>query len=197
MRVVAHPLTGAKGNIRFGDQRRDFVIEPVGTTMLDELNRAGQILTGVGKVGDLFNGRGLTRTLPQARWGTLFDEVKAMLKKVPRGLIYVGLNLLDSDDASWAGALHDFDRRLPSLLEQLRPGDLFVLTGDHGRDPGKPLQAPTREYVPLLVSGPKLAHGVNLGIRSTAADLGQTIVEALRGESLAVGESFLDALRPG
>jgi phosphopentomutase len=197
MRVVAHPLTGAKGNIRFGDQRRDFVIEPVGTTMLDELNRAGQILTGVGKVGDLFNGRGLTRTLPQARWGTLFDEVKAMLKKVPRGLIYVGLNLLDSDDASWAGALHDFDRRLPSLLEQLRPGDLFVLTGDHGRDPGKPLQATTREYVPLLVSGPKLAHGVNLGIRSTAADLGQTIVEALRGESLAVGESFLDALRPG
>jgi phosphopentomutase len=120
-----------------------------------------------------------------------------MLKKVPRGLICVGLDLLESDEGSWAGALHDFDRRLPSLLEQLRPGDLFVLTGDHGRDPRKPLQASTREYVPLLVSGPKLAQGVNLGVRSTAADLGQTIVEALRGEPLAVGDSFLDALRPG
>jgi phosphopentomutase len=197
MRVVAHPLTGVRGEVRFGDQRRDFVVEPVGTTMLDELNRAGQILTGVGKVGDLFNGRGLTRTMPQARWVTLFEEVKGMLKKVPRGLIYVGLDLFEPEDGAWAGTLHDFDRRLPSLLEQLRPGDLFVLTGDHGRDPTKPLQAPTREYVPLLVSGPKLAQGVNLGIRSTAADLGQTIVEALHGESLAVGESFLDALRPG
>jgi phosphopentomutase len=83
------------------------------------------------------------------------------------------------------------------LLDQLRPGDLFMITGDHGRDPGKPHGLPTREYVPLLITGPKLAQGVNLGIRSTAADLGQTVVEALKGESLTVGESFLDVLRPG
>lgn len=197
MRVVAHPLTGEKGAVRFSHQRRDFVIEPSGTTMLDVLNRAGQILTGVGKAGDLFNGRGLTRTIPQAHWATLLEDVKGMLKNVPRGLIYVGLDVLESDDAASAGALHDFDRRLPSLLEQLRPGDLFVVTGDHGRDPRKVHQGSTREYVPLLMSGPKLAQGVNLGTRSTAADLGQTIVEALRGEPLAVGDSFLDALRPG
>jgi phosphopentomutase len=197
MRVVAHPLTGTRGDVRLSHQRRDFVIEPDGTTMLDVLNRAGQILTGVGKVGDLFNGRGLTRTIPQAHWMTLFEEVKGMLKKVPRGLIYVGLDVLESDDAGSAAALHDFDRRLPSLFKQLRPGDLFVLTGDHGRDTRKAHQAPTREYVPVLVSGPKLAQGVNLGIRSTASDLGQTIVEALRGEPLAVGDSFLDALQPG
>jgi phosphopentomutase len=197
MRVVAHPLTGERGKVRFTHQRKDFVIEPAGTTMLDVLNRAGQILTGVGKVGDLFSGRGLTRTIPQAHWATLFEEVKGMLKNVPRGLIYVGLDVLESDETEAAGALHDFDRRLPSLLQQLRPGDLFVVTGDHGRDSRKAHQAPTREYVPVLVSGPKLAQGVNLGIRSTAADLGQTIVEALRGEPLAVGDSFLDALRPG
>jgi phosphopentomutase len=197
MRVVAHTLTGERGDVRLSHQRRDFVIEPAGTTMLDVLNRAGQILTGVGKVGDLFNGRGLTRTIPQAQWVTLFEEVNGMLKKVPRGLIYVGLDVLESEDAGSAAALHDFDRRLPSLLKRLRPGDLFVLTGDHGRDTRKAHQTPTREYVPVLVSGPKLAQGVNLGIRSTAADLGQTIVEALRGEPLAVGDSFLDALQPG
>lgn len=197
MRVVAHPLTGQREEIRFSHQRRDFVIEPAGTTMLDVLNRAGQILTGVGKVGDLFNGRGLTRTIPQGHWVRLFEDVKGMLNKVPRGLIYVGLEVLESDDSASAQALHDFDRQLPSLLEQLRPGDLFVVTGDHGRDSRKIHEGPTREYVPVVVSGPKLAQGVNLGIRSTAADLGQTIVEALGGEPLAVGESFLDALRPG
>lgn len=197
MRVVAHPFAGEKGAVRFSHRRRDFVIEPPGTTMLDVLNRAGQILTGVGKAGDLFNGRGLTRTIPQAHWTTLFDDVKGMLKQVPRGLIYAGLDVFNSDDVAPAEALHDFDRQLPSLLEQLRPGDLFVVTGDHGRDPGKAHQGPTREYVPLLMSGPKIAQGVSLGARSTAADLGQTIVEALRGEPLAVGDSFLDALRPG
>lgn len=196
MRVVAHPLIGERGEVRFSHQRRDFVADPAGTTMLDVLNRAGQILTGVGKVGDLFNGRGLTRTIPQTRWTTLFEEVTGMLKNVPRGLIYVGLDVLEPDAAGSAAALHDFDRRLPSLLEQLRPGDLFVLTGDHGRDAAKAHQVPTREYVPVLVSGPKLAQGVNLGVRDTAADLGQTITEALRGEPLAAGDSFLDALQP-
>jgi len=82
-------------------------------------------------------------------------------------------------------------------LEQLRSGDLLVLTGDHGRDITKADQVPTREYVPLLATGPKLSHGVDLGSRASAADLGHTIVEALQGGQLPVGESFLDALRAG
>ncbi|MBI3807138.1 MAG: hypothetical protein HY281_06435 [Nitrospirae bacterium] len=120
-----------------------------------------------------------------------------MFKKVPRGLIFAGLDILELDTAQSATALHDFDRRLPVLLEQLRPGDLLIMTGDHGRDMTKADLLPTREYVPLLATGPKLAHGVNLGIRASAADLGHTIVEALLGDQLPVGESFLDALRAG
>jgi phosphopentomutase len=196
-RVSAHPLVGDAGALQFGPQPREFVVEPPVPTMFDVLNRASQILVGVGRVSDLFSGRGLTSSLPVGQWGTLFTEVTKLLKKVPRGLIMAGLDVLESDTAQSATALHDFDRRLPGLLEQLRPGDLLVLTGNHGRDITKGDQAPTREYVPLLATGPKLAQGVHLGIRTSAADLGHTIVEALLGEQLPVGESFLDALRAG
>jgi phosphopentomutase len=196
-RVSAHPLAGDAGAVQFHSRSREFVVEPPGQTMIDVLNRAGQIVIGVGKVGDLFSGRGFTRSIPVGHWTALFTEVTGMLKKAPRGLIFAGLNVLESDAAQSAAALHDFDRRLPELLEQLRPGDLLVLTGDHGRDFTKADQVSTREYVPLLATGPKLAQGVNLGVRASAADLGHTIVEALQGDQLPVGESFLNALRAG
>jgi phosphopentomutase len=161
------------------------------------LNRASQILIGVGKVGDLFGGRGLTRSALAPRWTDALDEIGGMFKKVPRGLIFAGLEVMGSEAGTSAAAIQDFDRRLPDMLDRLRPGDLFIITGDHGRDPGKPHALPTREYVPLLITGPKLAQGVNLGVRPTAADLAQTIVEGLKGESLTIGDSFLDVLRPG
>ena len=196
-RVSAHPFSGGTGAVQFSAQSRAFVLEPPGPTMFDVLSHAGQILVGVGKVGDLFSGRGFTRSVPVGHWTSLLAEVTGMLKKVPRGLIVAGLDFLESDAARSATALNDFDRRLPSLLEQLRPGDLLILTGDHGRDITKADQLPTREYVPLLATGPKLAQGVHLGIRASAADLGHTIVEALQGGQLPVGESFLDAFRTG
>lgn len=196
-RLVAHPIVGTSGALQFGLARRDFAGEPPSPTMLDVLNRASQILIGVGKVGDLFSGRGLTRSAPTHDWKAALDEVNGMFNRVPRGLIFAGLDLIGSRAERSIAALQDFDRRLPELLDQLRPGDLFIVTGDHGRDPKKSHAVPTREYVPVVITGPKLAQGVNLGIRPSAADLGQTVVEALQGESLAVGESFLDALRPG
>ncbi len=194
-RVSAYPLTGDAGAVQFATHSREFVIEPPGQTMMDVLNRAGQIVIGAGKVGDLFSSRGFTRSIPVGPWTALFTEVTGMLKKAPRGLIVAGLNVLEPEAAQSAAALHDFDRRLPELLEQLRPGDLLVLTGNHGQDFTKTDQVATREYVPLLATGPKLAQGVNLGIRASAADLGHTIVEALQGDQLPIGESFLNALR--
>jgi phosphopentomutase len=195
--VSAHPLLGEAGAIQCSPHSREFALEPPGPTMFDVLNRASQILVGVGKVSDLFSGRGFTSSLPAGHWGTLLTEVTKMLKKVPRGLIVAGLDVLESDATQSAAALQDFDQRLPGLLKQLRSGDLLVLTGNHGWDITKPHQLPTREYVPLLATGPKLAQGVHLGIRASAADLGHTIVEALQGDPLPVGESFLDAFRAG
>jgi phosphopentomutase len=111
--------------------------------------------------------------------------------------LYASLDLFPEHPVQAAAALQEFDRRLPELIDKLRAGDLVILTGDHGRDLTKPDKLATREYVPLLVTGPDLAQGVDLGTRSSAADLGQTVVEALRAERLPVGESFGDALRLG
>jgi phosphopentomutase len=194
IRMVAQPVTGEPGALQPQDGRKDFVAEPPGLTMLDVLSRSGQITMGIGKVYDLFSGRGLTKAFPAA---TAFDDTVGMLNKVPRGLLYVSLNFMSEDSTRAAEALQDFDRRLPNLFEQLRFGDMVILTGDHGRDLSKPEKLPTREYVPVLITGPKLAQGVNLGTRPTAADLGQTIVETLGADRLSIGDSFWEALRPG
>lgn len=197
IRVVGQPVSGGHDLLRPQVGRKDYVSEPPGVTMLDVLSRSGQIAMGVGKVYDLFSGRGFTKALSVASAMVAVDEVIGMLNKMPRGLICASLDLLSEDAGHSATALQECDRRLPDLFEKLRLGDMVIVTGDHGRDFSLPRRTSTREYVPVFVTGPKLAQGVDLGSRSTAADVGQTIVEALQAERLPVGESFLDALRPG
>ena len=197
VRVIAQPVTGGHDRLCPRVGRKDFVMEPPGLTMLDVLSRSGQMAMGVGKVYDLFSGRGFTKAFPVASGIEAFNEVIGLLGKMPRGLVYASLDLLSEDAAQAATALQEFDRRLPDLFENLRLGDMVIVTGDHGRDCSLPGRTSTREYVPVFVTGPKLAQGVDLGSRPTAADVGQTIVEALRAERLLVGDSFLDALRPG
>ncbi|GKS64684.1 phosphopentomutase [Nitrospira sp.] len=197
VRVVAQPVTGGHEALRPQVGRKDFVVEPPGVTMLDVLSRSGQLAMGVGKVYDLYSGRGFTKAFPAASGMAAFDEVIVMLGKMPRGLVCASLDLLSEDAGRAATAVQEFDRRLPELFEKLRLGDMVIVTGDHGRDFSLPGRTSTREYVPVFVSGPKLAQGVDLGSRPTAADVGQTIVEALRAERLLVGDSFFDALRPG
>lgn len=197
VRVVAQPVTGGHDRLRPHVGRKDFVMEPSGLTMFDVLSRSGQMAMGVGKVYDLFSGRGFTKAFPVASGIEALDEVIGMLSKMPRGLVCASLDLLSEDAAQAATTVQHFDRRLPDLFEKLRLGDMVIVTGDHGRDYSLPGRTSTREYVPVFVTGPKLAQGVDLGSRPTAADVGQTIAEALRAERLLVGDSFLDALRPG
>lgn len=197
IRIVAQPVSGAAQSLCSHSARKDFVVEPPTVTMLDVLNRSSQITMGIGKVADLFSGRGFTRTFSVGSAVDAFDETVGMLNKVPRGLLYASLDVFPEHPEQAAVALQEFDRRLPTLIDKLRAGDLVILTGDHGRDLSKPDKLTTREYVPLLVTGPDLAQGVDLGTRLSAADLGQTVVEALRAERLPLGESFGDALRLG
>lgn len=197
IRVVAYPFGGRPGHVVLSDRRRDFAVEPAGPTLLDQLSRASQPVIGVGKVGDLFSGRGVTRSIPLMQPEAVMDEIVGMFTKVPRGLIYVSLSLLSLDLNATVAALQHFDRRLRELQELLKQGDLLIITGDHGFDCARPKPGHSREYVPCLVTGPKLARGVNFGTRASAADLAQTIGEALNATRLPWGDSFLDALRSG
>ncbi len=197
VRVIAHPFIGKAGGFVLSERRRDFAGEPPGQTLLDALNRAGQLVVGIGKVHDLFGGRGLTKSAQAGSLAAALTEADKTLSKVPRGLIWVSIDVIGDDPAAAAAILQEFDRRLPDLRDKFRSDDLLCVTADHGHDPRRPVPTHSREYVPILVSGSKLAHGVNLGKRATAADLGQTIAEALKADRLPYGESFLDVLRSG
>jgi phosphopentomutase len=196
-RVVAHPLKDGVSRQSWGHGRKHFAGEPPGDTLLDGLIRAGQLVMAVGKIDDLFGGRGVTRSSSAEAPGSALDQLENLLKKVPRGLLWANMDVVGPDEATTTAALQEFDRGLPNLMAMLRPTDLLCLTSDHGFDLSRPTPTHSREYAPLLVYGPKLARGVNLGVRSTAADVGQTIAEALGAERLSHGESFLAALRAG
>lgn len=202
-RVIARPFTGEPGSFQRTEERRDFSLDPPGVTLLDLLKHAGHPVVGIGKIDDLFKGRGLTRAIHAGSNEAGMEETVRVLSLVPRGLIFVNLVDFDmlyghrNDAAGYARALESFDAWLPELLSAMRQGDLLCVTADHGNDPTTPGTDHTREYVPLLAYGPRLARGVNLGTRRTFADLGQTIADALGVKRLPWGEGFLDSLIPG
>lgn len=202
-RVIARPFIGEPGRFTRTARRHDFSVTPIDQTLLDRLKAVGQPVIGIGKIEDLFGGRGLTRSIHAASDADNLDEAIKLLQTVPRGLIFLNLVEFDTvyghrnDAAGWAKALQAFDGKLPTLLHALRPDDMLCVTGDHGNDPTTPGTDHSREYVPVLVYGPRLARGVNIGTRRTFADLGQTIAEALGTPMLTAGQSFLAAVRTG
>ncbi|MFM8551200.1 MAG: phosphopentomutase [Nitrospiraceae bacterium] len=202
-RVIARPFTGTPGEFVRTVHRRDFSLEPPCPTLLDLLKAAGYSVVGIGKIDDIFKGRGLTRSVHTATNRDGMLETSRALDTVPRGLIFVNLVEFDmlyghrKDAEGYARALVEFDHWLPELLGALRQGDLLCITGDHGNDPVMPGTDHSREYVPLLAYGPRLARGGNLGVRRSLADLGQTIADALHVKRLPWGESFLDSLTLG
>ncbi len=196
-RIVARPFSGEVGAFVLTDKRRDYVPEPSGQTLLDGLSRSGQLVMGIGKIDDLFASRGLTRSTRGGAIIRVFEEMGKVLSQMPRGLIFASVDVACGSAPACAAAVQEFDRLLPRLQDQLRPGDLLCLTADHGADPIDKERIHSREYAPLLIGGPRLARGVDLGTHPTAADLGQTIAEALGAPRLACGESFLEVLRPG
>jgi phosphopentomutase len=199
-RVIARPFVGRPGAFVRTGRRRDFSLEPPKPTVLDRLVEEGYPVWAVGKVADLFAGRGITRSLPSQDDVDGVRQTARALRELERGLVFATLVDLDTryghrnDPVGYARDLQAIDAALPELLAALRPGDLLVLTADHGNDPTTPSTDHSREYVPLLVHGPGLRAGVDLGLRETFSDVGATVAEALGVRWDGPGRSFLREL---
>jgi phosphopentomutase len=194
-RVIARPFVGRPGAFTRTANRHDFAAPPPADTLLDRLVAAGVPVHAVGKIHDLFAGRGTTTTQPTANDDDGVDAIEALLGRVDRGLVFANLVDFDTqyghrnDVAGYARNLERFDARLAELLPRLRPDDLLVLTADHGNDPTTPSTDHSREHVPLLVVGAG-SRPVPLGDRATFADLGQTLADVFGVAPLANGTSF-------
>jgi phosphopentomutase len=194
-RVIARPFVGLPGAFRRTANRHDFAAPPFAETLLDRLIAADVPVHGVGKIHDLFAGRGTTTTRPTASDDDGMDAVEALLGTADRGLIFANLVDFDTqyghrnDVAGYARNLERFDARLAELLPLLRPDDLLVVTADHGNDPTTPSTDHSREHVPLLVLGAG-ARPAPLGDRATFADLAQTLAQVFGVGPVAHGVSF-------
>ena len=196
-RVIARPFEGTPGNFVRTGNRKDFSIDPVGDTMLDVLNGEGFDVYGVGKIEDIFNHRGLSRSIHSVGNEACVDSTIELLKKPNwKGLVFTNLVDTDSlyghrnDPKGFAGALEAFDKRLPEILRYLGDDGMLIITADHGCDPTFHHTDHTREKVPVLVYGLGLQEGINLGERATFADLAATVLDALGAKGRLDGESF-------
>jgi len=196
-RVIARPFVGEPGRFTRTAHRRDFALPPPEPTVLDRLAAGGVPVVAIGKIEDLFAGRGIDRAFHTASDEEGMDRIEEQMAVLERGLLFANLVDFDTqyghrnDVEGFARHLERFDERLARLLPRLRPDDLLMVTADHGNDPTTPSTDHSREYVPLLVSGPRVRPGVDLGTRATFADAGQTIAEALGVERARHGTSVL------
>ena len=200
-RVIARPFIGQPGNFTRTSERRDFSLEPPAHHLLMQVQKAGLPSVAVGKIHDIFAESGVTYSFPTVNNADGIEKIQLAMEQFSEGLIWA--NLVDFDmlyghrnnPVGYAKALEEFDASLSAILEKLQPGDLLLITADHGNDPTTPSTDHSREYVPLLVYGPQLKNGVDLGIRPTFADAGATIAAYLQVEPVPTGTSFLTALQ--
>ncbi|HZL16322.1 MAG TPA: phosphopentomutase [Polyangia bacterium] len=198
-RVIARPFVGAPGAFRRTYNRRDYALVPPAPTLLDRLWRADVPVIGIGKISDIFAGRGLSRSIHSEGNDDGMRLALAALAELPRGLLFVNLVDFDmlyghrNDAAGFARALAALDGWLPQLEGALGPGDVVFITADHGNDPTTPGTDHTRERVPLLAFGPGV-RAVSLETRTSFCDLGQTIAEAFGIPPLHHGDSFLELI---
>ncbi len=203
-RIIARPFLGKPGNFYRTANRHDYSLEPPAATVLDALKLAGFAVTGIGKIADIYAHRGLTQSYPtksNQHGMELLTQLAA--QRQPDGLIMANLVDFDSafghrnDVAGYARALEDFDKALGVFKSEVTADDLLIITADHGCDPTRPGTDHTREYVPVLAYHHGLSQKavpVNLGVRSTFADMGATVAANFNLPPLAFGQSFLNDL---
>ncbi len=199
-RVIARPFTGIEGKFTRTANRKDFAVAPPPGMLLDQLAEREVSVLAIGKISDIFLGRGITKASKTKDNSDGMKQTAAAMQSQPDGLIFTNLVDFDqqfghrNDVEGYAAALEVVDAWLPSLA--LTETDMLILTADHGCDPTTPSTDHSREYTPLLVYGPRVQSGVNLRTRATLADIGQTVAEHF-GARLQAGTSFLQDLAKG
>ena len=203
-RVIARPFVGAPGAFTRTANRHDYALEPVGETLLDRFTRRGIPVVAIGKINDLFAGRGVGRAIHTASDAEGMERLSETLREQKDGFVFVNLVDFDTvyghrnDVAGYASNLERFDEALVRVLPTLLASDLLVVTADHGNDPSTPSTDHSREFVPVLITGglakasPSIRRGFDIGTRQTFADLGQTLAENFGVGPLAHGTSFLE-----
>jgi phosphopentomutase len=199
-RVIARPFTCEVGHFVRTARRHDYAVEPPKPMLLDVLAERGVAIFGIGKIHDIYNGRGVEQYVATKSNDDGMDKLTQAVKERPAGLIFCNLVDFDmlfghrKDVEGFANSLEEFDARLAEFLPLLKNTDLLMITADHGCDPDPRWETTdhSREYVPILAYSPGHA-GVRLGTRETLSDMGQTIAEIFGGKILR-GESFLGKL---
>jgi phosphopentomutase len=198
-RVIARPFIGAPGAFKRTANRHDYAVPPQQGMLLDQLAAKNVPVVSVGKIYDVFLGRGIVESNKTKTNAEGMAKTLEVADRIGRGLVYVNLVDFDmlfghrNDVEGYANALEEVDGWLPAMRAKLGVGDLLVLTADHGCDPTTPSTDHSREYVPLLASGPAVKQGTNLGTRGSLSDIGQTVAENF-GAHIAKGVSFLSLL---
>lgn len=193
-RVIARPFVGEPGSFRRTNSRKDFSVEPDRETLLDVLEKKGIERVGVGKVDDIFAGRGIS-SVHTATNQEAYDLIGKALETLDSGLIFANVIEFDqswghrNDVEGFHRGLQELDSELPRLVNLLREDDVMILTADHGNDPTLNSTDHSRESVPILVLGPRIKPR-SIGVRNTFADIGATVAEFF-GVQLEEGSSFL------
>ncbi len=201
-RVIARPFLGTnKGDFTRTSNRHDYAIEPFNKTMMEYISEANQSVMAVGKIKDIFTGKGVTDSITIKNNMDGVDKTLEFMKNHKKGLVFSNLVDFDmkfghrNDVEGYANALVEFDNRLPEIIEALGQEDILIITADHGCDPTTESTDHSREYIPVLVYGKNIKQNVNIGTRQCFSDIGKTILELLNVENELVGKSFADVIK--
>lgn len=195
-RVIARPFVGVSGKFVRTSNRKDYSVTPFEPTILDAAKEKGLDVIAVGKIEDIFNGRGITEAVHTKDNMDGVDKTIEFFKKENRGIIFTNLVDFDAkyghrrDPKGYKNALEDLDKRIPEILDHLKENDMIIFTADHGNDPTYTGTDHTREYVPILIYGHQVKPKVNIGTRDTFADIGATVADILNIKMPRYGESF-------
>lgn len=198
-RVIARPFTGTSGHYTRTSRRKDFAVDPP-ETVLDAIRASGKEVYAIGKISDIFNGKGISRYVKTADNLEGIHATIDAIKAPGSGLVFTNLVDFDMlfghrrDIEGYANALMEFDAYLPEITNNLKTGDLLIITADHGNDPSFHGNDHTREYIPILNYGQQVKAGTNIGVRGSFADIAATIADALQVEYQTPGQSYFSII---